>query len=300
MTRLAVIGLGAMGGAVARRLATAGHEVLVWNRTPTAAARLARPGIVPVASPAEAARRADAVLVLVADDQALADVVQGPDGIAAGAAAHPAAVIQMSTVSHALSRRLADQLPAGAALLDAPVMGSPDAVEEGRATVFAGGTPQDVESWRPVLADVGQVLVTGPVGSATAAKLVANSSLFGTVALLGESVALGQALGLDPDTVFGVLAATPLAAQAERRRPSLEKDRYPPRFSLGLAAKDAELILDAARAQGVNLRIGSAVRAWIADAETRGYGAQDYTVLLRCATRPDGPGAVRRPPASMT
>ena len=96
---------------------------------------------------------------------------------------------------------------------------------------------------RAVLEQLGTVLEVGPVGSGAAAKLVANATLFGVLAALGESVALGRALGLDEERLFEVLAATPLAAQAARRKAVLQGEPSPPRFPVRLAAKDARLIL---------------------------------------------------------
>ncbi|ANW20137.1 NAD(P)-dependent oxidoreductase [Streptomyces clavuligerus] len=283
MTRVAVLGLGAMGRSVVTRLLLAGHEVLVWNRDRTACERLSAGPVVPVATPAEAARRAEAVILVVSDENAVRDVVSGPDGVAAGAAASPVTLIQMSTVAPATLHWLAGALPEGSPVLDAPVMAGPGKLAAGRGTVYVGGSEELVRQWTPLLRDIGEISHVGPVGAASAAKLVANSALFGIVALLGESVALAEGLGLDRDTAFEVLAATPLAAQAERRRASMEADEYPTRFSLRLAAKDARLIHEAAEEGGVELRIGAATRSWITGAQDSGYEEEDYTVILRAA-----------------
>ncbi|MFQ6148372.1 NAD(P)-dependent oxidoreductase [Streptomyces seoulensis] len=280
MTRVAVVGLGRMGTAVARRLADTGHEVTVWNRT-----RIA-PGTVPdalrrAASPAEAAAGADVVVLLVADDTALRAVVSGPDGVARGVVPGVGTVVQMSTVAPASAAWLAEELPAGIGLLDAPVMGSVDAVHSGTLTVFASGLPEVVERWTPLLQNLGPVLHVGGTGAGTAAKLVANGALFGMVALLGEAMDLAAGLGLAPAVAFDVLSATPLAAQATRRRESLVKDDYPPRFTLDLAAKDAYLVLGAATAAGVSLPLGEAALDWMLRATQAGYAGEDYTVILR-------------------
>ena len=103
----------------------------------------------------------------------------------------------------------------------------------------------------------------------------------GSIGVLGESLALGRALGLDDATAFEVLAATPLGAQADRQRPSLESGDYPPPFQLSLARRDADLILDAARDAGIDLRLAEAAHPWLADAEQAGRGDHDYS-----STRP--------------
>lgn len=150
---------------------------------------------------------------------------------------------------------LAARLPAGTALLDAPVMGSVGLVAVGGLYIFAGGAEALVARHRRLLSAVGTVTHVGPVGAGTAAKLVANAALFGVLGVLGEALLLAGGLGLDRDTAFRVLAATPLAAQAERRRPAIEQGSYPARFALCLARKDADLIHAAAGASDVGLRL---------------------------------------------
>jgi 3-hydroxyisobutyrate dehydrogenase-like beta-hydroxyacid dehydrogenase len=119
---------------------------------------------------------------------------------------------------------------------------------------------------------------------------VANSTLFGALGVLGEALALADALGLARDVTFDVLATTPSAAQAERRRPSLESGDYPRRFALSLALKDAELVAGAATDAGRDLRLAAAARAWLADAEAAGWGERDYSSVLEII-------AGRTPPA---
>ena len=122
-SRVAVIGLGAMGSRIAERLLDSGHELVVWNRTPGKAESLAALGASIAANTAEAARRAGAVMTMVSDPEALRDVTEGSEGLAAGAT-DATTVIQMSTVGPAAVQRLASILPRGAGLLDAPVLGS--------------------------------------------------------------------------------------------------------------------------------------------------------------------------------
>jgi 3-hydroxyisobutyrate dehydrogenase/2-hydroxy-3-oxopropionate reductase len=154
-----------------------------------------------------------------------------------------------------------------------------------------GGAPELVEGTTPLLSALGSPLHVGPVGAGSAAKLVANAALFGVLGVLGEALALAGASGLSLDMAFEVLGRTPLAAQAERRRPSIETGEYPRRFSLSLARKDAELILAAAAAGGAELRLGSAVATWLADADDAGWGGRDYTAFVARILES------RRPPA---
>jgi HAD superfamily hydrolase (TIGR01450 family) len=281
--KVAVVGLGAMGARIVTRLLDGGNEggneVLVWNRTPAKLGPLLERGAVAVATPAAAATQAEALITMVADPAALRAVAAGDEGIAAGAH-RSLLVIEMSTVGPAAISELAATLPAGTALVDAPVLGSVAEVESGALTVFAGGSPPVVERARPLLAPLGTVVHVGPLGSGAAAKLVANAALFGSVALLGEALALARGLGLSEDAAYQVLVATPLCAQAVRRRPAITAGDYPPRFSLALARKDAELIRAAATGADVELRLVAATRSWLADAEAAGLAERDYTAML--------------------
>jgi 3-hydroxyisobutyrate dehydrogenase/2-hydroxy-3-oxopropionate reductase len=276
MTPIAFVGLGAMGGRIAGRLLAAGHRLTVWNRTPERAAPLAAQGAAAAPTPAAAVASAELVFTMVADPAALRAVTEGPDGIAAGIAP-TATAVDLSTVGPAAVAELATAL-APARLLDAPVLGSLAEAEAGTLTLFVGGPTEAVERWAPVLSVLGTPRHVGPSGAGAAAKLVANSTLFGVLGVLGEALALGAALGLSPDAAYQVLAATPLAAQAERRRPAIEAGEFRPRFALSLASK-ADLVA-AAEESGVDLRPAAAARSWLADAEAAGRGALDYTAVL--------------------
>lgn len=279
MTQVAVVGLGAMGGRFARRFLDAGHEVIVWNRTPEKAAELVGRGAVPAKSPGDAARRAEVLVTVVSDPTALRDVTEGPDGIASGADASTT-VVEMSTVGPLAIRWLASALPPETGLLDAPVLGSLSEAESGTLLVFAGGPHRLVKRWIPLLADLGSVLVAGPLGSGAAAKLVANATLVGSLTLLGETIALADRMGLGRELTMDILASTPLSLAAKRRRDQLETGEFPLRFRLALARKDAELILETAAAAGVDARLLAAAAEWFAEAEEAGLGDQDYSTVL--------------------
>src|SRR6266516_4722228 len=246
MATVGVVGLGAMGSRIARRLGAAGHELVVWNRDPAKAESLVAAGALAAATPADAARRAEAVITMVADPPALVDVTEGTDGVVGGLG-KGTTLIQMSTVGPDSTSRLAALLPAEA-LLDSPVLGS--------------------------------VFHLGPVGAGTAAKLVANTALVGVIGMLGEALALAERLGLSRDVGFEVLGKTALAGQAERRRSAVESGEYPPRFALYLARKDADLILEAAAKTGLELRLTKAADEWLAEAENAGLGDKDYSAVL--------------------
>jgi 3-hydroxyisobutyrate dehydrogenase-like beta-hydroxyacid dehydrogenase len=283
-TPVGVIGLGTMGGRIARRLLDRGRAVVVWNRTRQRAADAEAAGATVADGPADLAARCPTVLVMVTDGAALAAVTEGPTGCLAGAR-DGSLVVDLSTVGAAAQRRLAAALPPGVGHVHAPVLGSAAEAASGRLTIFAGGEPAAVRRATQVLALLGTVVEVGSVEDAAAAKLVANAGLLGVVALLGEVVALADRLGLRRDRAFEVLASTPLGAQAERRRTALETADYPPRFALALAAKDAGLIEEAAA--GADVRLLRAAATWYADARAAGWGGHDYTAVLARITGGD-------------
>jgi 3-hydroxyisobutyrate dehydrogenase-like beta-hydroxyacid dehydrogenase len=256
---VAVLGLGAMGSRIARRLLDAGNDVVVWNRTPTKSEGFPRVA----ASAAEAASEAEATITMLANPEALRAVT---------AQIEPRVLIEMSTVGPGAVKELATRME----VIDAPVLGSRSEAEQGTLHVFVGATPEQYAQWSPLLATLGTTHHVGPLGAGASAKLVANSTLLGTLGVLGEALLLAKRLGLTREAAFEVLSASPLAAQAERRRPALEASDYPPRFGLALARKDADLVSAAAP----DLRLAQAARSWLAEADDAGWGDRDYSAVL--------------------
>jgi 3-hydroxyisobutyrate dehydrogenase/2-hydroxy-3-oxopropionate reductase len=277
MTEVAWIGLGAMGSRMAARLRDGGHELVVWNRTREKAEEL---GVAIAGSPREAAERAEFVFTMLADPDALRSVTEGDDGLLTGLR-DGSVLVEMSTVGPQAIAQLSEQMPARASLLDVPVLGSLPQAESGTLKLFAGGDDAAFERVAPLLEVLGELLRTGPLGSGAAAKLVANATLVGTIALLGETLALADALGLSREIIWEILAATPLDAQAERRRPAVDSREYPPRFRLSLGLKDAELVRAAGAEAGLELPALDAARAHLAAAEAAGLGDEDYSAVLR-------------------
>lgn len=281
---VAVIGLGAMGSRMARRLLDTGNRVVVWNRTPERADPLVERGAERAATPAEAADRAEAVITMVAGPPALVAVTEGPDGIAV--ARRSLTLIEMSTVGPAAIARLTSAMPERIRVLDAPVQGSLGEAETGSLRIFVGGDDVELERWMPLLSSLGSPIHVGGLGAGASAKLVTNSTLLGVLGVLGEALALAEGLGLDRETALEVLKATPLADQVERRRPALQGGVALPRFRLTLARKDADLIHDAAAERGLDLRLAPAARGWFEEAEAAGLGDDDYSsVLIRIIER---------------
>jgi hypothetical protein len=179
---------------------------------------------------------------------------------------------------------LSISLPIETGLLDAPVLGSLREAESGSLKIFVGGPARLAERVTPLLRALGSAVHVGELGSGAAAKLVANATLFGTLGALGEAIALARGLGLSDEATYQVLAATPLAGQAERRRGAIETSDYPPRFPLSLARKDADLITEAAAAAGSTCGSPPRLERGL-PMLSRPAGRPDYTAMLATILR---------------
>jgi 3-hydroxyisobutyrate dehydrogenase-like beta-hydroxyacid dehydrogenase len=249
--RVAILGTGKMGGAMARRLAGTGHELTLWNRTRERAEAL---GVGKVAAtPAEAAQNADVVISMLTDANAVRAAYLGDSGAVKGA--QHQVFVDMSTAGPDISKELAPVIEGtGAHFVEAPVLGSVAAVEAGTLIVFAAGDESAVERARPVLEDLGEVRRVGAIGSAASLKLVANSMLAGVSALAAELMAAGTGAGLDPENVFGVLSR--IAPVLNARKAAFVEHRYEPvSFALRDALKDLRLALELYKRTGATTPI---------------------------------------------
>jgi 3-hydroxyisobutyrate dehydrogenase len=277
MTAIAFLGLGRMGTLMARRVLAAGHDLTVWNRTAERAQPLVAAGARAAPTPAEAAREAEIVITMLADPAAEEAVVLGPGGVAE-AIRPTACLVEISTVGPRTALAVREGLPAGTAFVDAPVMGSVGAAESGNLIVLAGGDVDRVDS---VLAIFGTVVRCGAAGSGAARKLVLIGAAMAGVTLVGEALALAEALGVPRDAALEGLAAGPLAGSLSRVQ-STNSD-----FTIALAAKDLTLATDAA-----DLPQLAAAREWLRTAAAEGAADQDVGRVVE-HIRP-GTGA-RRP-----
>ena len=241
--RVTILGTGKMGGAMARRLKSQGHELTVWNRTRERAAALGVGRV--AATPADAARDADVVISMLTDAVAVRTAYLGEDG--AVSAAKGQVFVDMSTAGPDVSAEIAPRLQnAGAQYVEAPVIGSVPAVEAGSLVVLASGSDAAIERARSVLEAMGEVRRVGDLGSAAALKLIANSMLAGVTALGAELQAAGTGAGLDAENVFWAISR--IAPVLNMRKAGLVEHRYEPvMFSLHDAVKDVGLALEVYR-----------------------------------------------------
>ncbi|MGM9383644.1 NAD(P)-dependent oxidoreductase [Streptomyces antibioticus] len=275
---VSVLGTGIMGAAMARNLARAGHTVRAWNRTRAKAEPLAADGVAVVATPADAVRDADVVLTMLYDGPAALEVMRE----AAPALRRGAVWVQSTTAGVEAIGDLADfAAEHGLVFFDAPVLGTRQPAEDGLLTVLAAGPPAHRDAVAPVFDAVGARTVwtgeDGSEGSATRLKLVANSWVLAATAAAGEVLALSQALGVDPEAFFGLIAGGPLDMGYLRAKTGLVLDErlLPAQFAVTTAAKDARLIVEAGRDHGVRLDVASATADRLERAAAQGHGDED-------------------------
>ena len=242
MTKVGFIGLGRMGHGMAGRYLDAGFSVAVWNRSKAKAEDLIARGARWAASPADAADGADAVVTMVADDEASRAVWLGKDG--AAATMKPGGLaIECSTVSHQHALDMARDLRGrGLIYIDCPVTGLPQAAAAGKLTLLVGADAADLESAQPYLAPIGDVIRHfGAVGTGTVFKLINNLMGAVQIASLAEGVAMAEQAGLDMNLVAEALAtgavASPQVIRHSKRM--VARDFSGASFTTALRHKDA-------------------------------------------------------------
>jgi 3-hydroxyisobutyrate dehydrogenase-like beta-hydroxyacid dehydrogenase len=280
--KVALLGTGAMGSAMARSLARSGRTPTLWNRTAERAIGLAAElGAELRSSPAEAVRDADVVISMLADREAVEQVYLGEHGVLEAARGGLVAC-EMSTVEPAVSRELARELRlSGADLVDAPVSGSVGLAEQGALTIMVGGAAATVQRVDEVLHALGsRVIHMGEVGSAATMKLAVNSVLHGLNQAVAEALVLVEQAGISLPLAYDVLEQSAAGAPFVhyKRAAFLQPDQTPVAFRLALARKDVRLVLDLANDLDVVMTQAEANLA-VLDAAAGAFGEHDMAAL---------------------
>lgn len=278
MTTIGFCGLGRMGRLMAGRLLDAGHQVTVWNRSAGPAEELAGRGAAVAASAREAASASELTITMLTGPEALEEVVLGPEGVASGLE-DGRVWIDVSTVGPEAFRSVAGRLTAGTAV-DAPVRGSVPQATDGTLQFYLGASDEDAARVAPVLGALGDVRHVGPPGAGAAMKLVVNTALIASAALLGECMALGNALELDRDVLLDVLGRSPVGPIVSAKGGNVASGHYPPAFELRLADKDIRLVVDAAHRLGTDLRLAEATQGWMDAAVEAADGEVDFSAVV--------------------
>ncbi len=284
MARIAFLGLGVMGAPMARHLAQAGHDLIVYNRSPEKArAWVAAHGGAAAASAAEAAAGADAVIACVGADPDLEQVTLGADG-AFGAMTPGAVFVDHTTVSARIARRLAEDGAArGLLVVDAPVSGGQAGAENGKLAIMCGGTDAALAAATPLMqAYAARIVHVGPAGAGQLTKMVNQICIAGLVQGLSEAIHFAHRAGLDADKVFeAVSGGAAQSWQMNNRWATMDKGEFDFGFAVDWMRKDLGLTLEEARANGARLPLTALVDQFYADVQALGGARQDTSSLIR-------------------
>ncbi len=284
MAKIAFIGLGVMGGAMARHLAHAGHDMTVYNRTQSRAeAWVTAHGGRVAASPAEAADGVDAVISCVGTDDDLAAITLSRDG-AFRTMPEGSVFVDHTTVSAKISRQLGVEAKDRHLLIvDAPVTGGQIGAENGTLTLMCGGKDKAIDAATPIMQAYSKKIVhVGPTGAGQLTKMVNQVTFAGIIQSLAEAMRFAQAAELDLDKVFESISGGAASSwQMLNRWETMAKDEFDFGFAVDWMRKDLGLAFDEARANGSTLPVAALIDQLYAEVQALGGGRQDTSALIR-------------------
>ncbi|OFW10354.1 MAG: hypothetical protein A3H96_02435 [Acidobacteria bacterium RIFCSPLOWO2_02_FULL_67_36] len=282
MANLGYVGLGLMGGAVAKRLLEKGHAVTGHNRTRSKVQWLEAAGMRFAQTPREVAEATDMVFSMVTDTKALHAIVDGPDGILAGL--RPGTIyIDMSTVDAAASRALSVRVAAaGAQMLDAPVSGNHITLKQGTLAIMVGGQAEAFERARPVLLDIGpKVTRVGANGLALSMKIASNLGLAVQMLAFCEAVLLAEKSGIARSVAVEVLTNSVIASPMIKYRGpfvmTLPDEAW---FNVNMMQKDMNLALAMGQQLNVPLPTTATTNEFLTAARAMGHADKDFAVIF--------------------
>lgn len=287
---MAFIGLGVMGGAMARHLSDAGHDMTVYNRTQEKADQwVAAHGGKSAPSPAAAAEGVDAVITCVGADDDLAAVTLSRDG-AFRTMRKDTLFIDHTTVSAKISRQLAvEARDRYIQTVDAPVTGGQIGAEKGTLTIMCGGRAKAVEAATPIMeAYSSKIVHIGPTGAGQLTKMVNQVTFAGIIASLSEGMRFAQFENLDLDKVYEAISGGAASSwQMTNRWDTMTKDEFDFGFAVDWMRKDLGLAMDEARANGATLPIASMIDQLFGEVQQMGGGRQDTSAYIRRLKKPE-------------
>ncbi len=284
---VSVIGLGVMGGAIARHIGEAGHALTIFNRSPSRIeswramnsaldARVAT-------SPADAAEGADIVITCVGNDDDLADVVLGPRGVFRSLR-KGGVFVDHTTVSARIARQISvEARDLQVHCIDAPMTGSQIGAEKGTLTLMCGGRKSAIEAARPVMEAYSQRIVhVGKAGAGQTAKMANQICIAGIVASLAEAVRFAQASHLDMDRVYEAISGGAAQSwQMDNRWKTMNADEFDFGFAIDWMRKDLGLAMDEGRGLGVSLPMTALINQFYADVQALGGGRLDTSAIIK-------------------
>jgi 3-hydroxyisobutyrate dehydrogenase len=269
-----------MGAPIARNLAAAGIETRAWNRSPEKAEPLATDGIEVAAAPSDAVSGADVVITPLANGDAVREVMGG-DGGALAVMDEDSIWVQMSTIGiSATDEMVGLARDAAVSFVDAPVLGTKQPAEQGKLVVLAAGPAEAIERCAPVFDAIGSRTISfEEPGQATRMKLVLNNWVLSVTVATAETIGLAERLGVEPRRFLEAIEGGNLdSAYAQLKGDMMLERSFDPSFPLGLAAKDARLVLEAADG-GDDLVLPAAVERRLAQAAELGHGDEDMAAV---------------------
>ena len=284
MTKIAFIGIGIMGGPMARHLKEAGHDLTVYNRSRSKAEKWASENGGRVAdTPADAAKDAGAVIACVGTDDDLSSITLGRDG-AFGAMAKGALFIDHTTVSARIARQLAVEAKSRSIhSVDAPVSGGQAGAENGALSIMCGGSEEAMAAAQPIMqAYAKRIVHVGGPGAGQTAKMVNQIAIAGVLQGLSEAVHFAQCAEIDMDKVFEAISGGAAQSwQMDNRWVTMAKGEFDFGFAVDWMRKDLGLALDEARANGASIPGAAMTDQYYSDVQYMGGGRQDTSALVR-------------------
>lgn len=279
--KVAFLGMGTMGRFMARNVMNAGFELTVYNRTHERCDELCAQGAKKAMTPREAAQGADVIVSCVSDTPDVVEVLTGENGAIHSAAAG-SVVVDMSTISPAVTRELAAQLSQGGVkMVDAPVSGGSEGADKATLSIMVGGESADVERVMPVLKAMGKNIVhVGPIGAGQMTKAINQIIIAGTYWAVAEGMVLGMKAGLDMEKVVSAISGGAADSWVLNHRAEfMVKRDYPLGFRLRLHKKDLGIGLKAAELNGAGLPLASLVDQVESALIGQGHGDDDVSSM---------------------
>src|SRR5215467_2986446 len=276
--RVAFLGLGIMGHAMATNLAKAGHEIRVWNRTPGKEVE----GTLRAASPVEAAQGAEVVWICVSDTAAVESVLFGENGAEQSLSAGMV-IADSSTISPSATRKFAERVaPKGVQWVDSPMTGSKAGAEAGTLLFMVGGDEQAIEKLKPLYAAMGKkIFRMGEVGKGQSTKVVMNLQIAMIYEGFAEALTLAAKLGVETEPLIHLINASMVkSGVVEYKMPFVLNRDFTANFPLRLMRKDIRLALEAAKESRVKLPGLETVEEIYDMAVEDGHADLDYAATL--------------------
>jgi 3-hydroxyisobutyrate dehydrogenase len=287
MFKVSFLGLGVMGGAIARHIGNAGHQLTIFNRSPGRLDKwqAANPGLATrvARSPADAAADADMVITCVGNDDDIADVVLGPRGVFS-TLRQGGVFVDHTTVSARIARQIAvEARDKQVHCVDAPMTGSQIGAEKGTLTLMCGGRGDAIEAARPVMeAYSARIVHVGKAGAGQTTKAANQICIAGIVAALAEAVRFAQASHLDMGKVYEAISGGAAQSwQMDNRWETMDKDEFDFGFAIDWMRKDLGLAIEEGRGLGVSLPVTALVDQFFADLQAMGAGRQDTSAIIK-------------------